>query len=190
MLTKIVVQIVGQCLVAGAAFYWLGLGVGSTTQVALNVLGGVLLLLAWAALDAYGLGRWRNVLWAIPAVLVLGLLLWKWSAAPLVALAWLAVLLPSAAQGRWMLFAKPRYLAMGFAILVLSSLPAIALLGWTPRVSGMAPELASFGLRTIFAAIFLFGGWAILLDFVRRQTAAPIAEQGLPPLAPAEPLHS
>jgi hypothetical protein len=183
MLTKIIVQIVGQCCVAALAFYWLGLGVGSTLDLALNALVALLLVFALALLDAYGAGNWRHVLWALPAVL-------------LVALLWLAFCLPTAARGQWTVYAKPRYLAMGLAILALSLLPAVALLGWTPKLEGLAIEMTSFLARTALAAIFVYGGWAVLLDFVRRETTllpgqatAPPSENPLPAHPPQQPAN-
>jgi hypothetical protein len=196
MLTKIIVQIVGQCCVAALAFYWLGLGVGSTLDLALNALVALLLVFALALLDAYGAGNWRHVLWALPAVLVMGLLWWGVKAALLVALLWLAFCLPTAARGQWTVYAKPRYLAMGLAILALSLLPAVALLGWTPKLEGLAIEMTSFLARTALAAIFVYGGWAVLLDFVRRETTllpgqatAPPSENPLPAHPPQQPAN-
>jgi hypothetical protein len=149
MRTRILIQILGHCLAAALA---------------------LVLLLAWAALDAYGLGNLRHTPWAIPAVLIMGLLFWKLSAGILVALALLIVLLPSAARAKWSFHATPRYLGMGIALLTLSILPAIALVNWVPKFEGLGIELTSFFFRWGLAAIMVFGGWAILLDFVRRET--------------------
>ncbi len=189
MLAKIAIQILGQLLVAAFAFYWLGLGVGSSLEVALNLLGGLLILFALAALDAYGLGNWRHALWALPAVLSLALLYWKTSAVIVLVLLWLIVLLPTAARARWSYHLHPRYLGMGTAILALSALPALALVFWVPNVEGLRIEIASAVLRYGLAAVFLYGGWALLLDFVRRETMTPKPENPFPAVTPHEPQH-
>ena len=80
MWIKILVQILGQLLVAALAYQWLSIGVGTTTQLAMNVAVALILILGWAALDAYGLGNWKHTLYAIPSVLIMGLLFWKLSA--------------------------------------------------------------------------------------------------------------
>ncbi len=170
MWLKILVQIAGQLLVAALAYQWLSIGVGTTTQLALNVIAALALILAWAALDAYGLGNWKHTLYAIPAVLIMGLLFWKLSAGIAVVLLLLVFLLPSAARARWSIHATPRYLGMGVALIALTALPALALINWVPKYEGLGVELTSFFLRWGLAAIITFGGWAILLDFVRKES--------------------
>lgn len=175
MKTKILVQILGQSLAAALAYQWLSLGVGTTGQVALNVALALLLVLLWAALDAYGLGNWKNAPYAIPAVLIMGLLFWKLSAAIVVILSLLIFLLPSAARGRWSFHATPRYLGMSVALIALTVAPALALVNWVPKLEGLGVELTSFALRWGLAAVIVFGGWAILLDFVRKESTTPAA---------------
>jgi hypothetical protein len=190
MLLKILIQIAGQCSVLALIYFWLGIGVGTVWQIALNAALAICIVLALAALDAYGLGNVRHTLWAIPAVLSVGLLYWKVPAAVVVILLWLVVLLPSAARARWSIHASPRYLGMGAAILAVGVLPAIAFLSWVPKFEGLGLELTSFILRAALAAVFFFGAWALLLDFVRRETLAPKTEDPLPSVPPQQPLHT
>ncbi len=170
MWIKILVQILGQLLVAALAYQWLSIGVGTTTQLAMNVAVALIIILGWAALDAYGLGNWKHTLYAIPSVLIMGLLFWKLSAGIAVILLLLIFLLPSAARAKWSIHATPRYLGMGVALIALTALPALALINWVPKYEGLGVELTSFFLRWGLAAVIVFGGWAILLDFVRKES--------------------
>lgn len=169
MWIKILVQIVGQLAVAALAYQWLFIGVGSTMQLSMNVAVALALVLAWSALDAYGLGNWKHTLYAIPSVLIMGLLFWKLSAGIVVILCLLIFLLPSAARAKWSIHATPRYIGMGVALIALTALPALALINWVPKYEGLGVELTSFFLRWGLAAVIVFGGWAVLLDFVRKE---------------------
>jgi hypothetical protein len=180
MWIKILVQIAGQLLVATLAYQWLSIGVGSAMQLGLNAAVALALVLGWAALDAYGLGNLKHTLYAIPAVLIMGLLFWKLSAGIVVVLLLLIVLLPSAARAKWSIHATPRYLGMGIALIALTALPALALINWVPKYEGLGVELSSFFLRWGLAAVIAFGGWAILLDFVRKESLPSAAEPSIP----------
>ncbi len=190
MVFKIGVQIVGQSLVAALAYGWLGIGVGSYAQIALNVGVGLVIVLALSWLDAFGLGRPKNWLWCVPAVLLLGLFFWKLSAALVVIPLWLMVIFPSAVAGRWRVYFELRYLASAVAILAMSFLPAVALVMWKPPVQGLGLEMASLGIRLGMAALFFYGGWGLLLDFAGRQTAPPEAQHPIATVAPEEGLHA
>lgn len=166
MLRKIGIQIAGQVAVAILVYYWLGIGVATKAQVALNAGLALVGILALAALDAFGLGNWKNWPWALPAVLLTGAIAYKTWAVFVVALLWLIILLPSAAARGIRVMTSLRYVGTGLAILTLSVVPAIALLLWTPLPESMYVQAFSFAGRVALAACFLFGGWGLLLHYV------------------------
>ena len=169
-------QFLGQALLGSIVWYWLNLGVGSTALVAANALIAILLLLGWSALDAYGLGAPRNWLRAIPAVALTPLMGLHVVAAILIPMLWILFLLPSAAAGRWKLNLAPAYIGVCVAILLAMTVLPAALLNWVPSVSGLSSQAISFGTRTVFAYTIFAGGWAALLQFIARSSAAePIA---------------
>ena len=167
-------QFVGQALLGAIAWYWLNLGVGSTALVAANALIAVLLLLAWSALDAYGLGVPRNWLWAIPAVALTPVMGLHVVAAIVIPLVWIIVLFPTAAAGKWKLNLAPVYIVVCLAILLAMTVLPAALLNWIPSLSGLTAQAISFGARSILAYTIFAGGWAALLQYIAQSQAAEL----------------
>ena len=162
------VQFVGQAVMGGLAWYWLGLGVGTGALVALNALIAVVLLLGWSLLDAYGLGRWRNWLWAVPAVASIPLMGLHVVAAIVIPFVWLIVLFPSAAAGKWRVQWAPGYLAVCLGIMLAMTVLPAALLNWIPGLSGLTGQALSFGGRALLAYVIFAAGWAMLLLYIGR----------------------
>ena len=163
---RFIVQFVGHGLLLGVAWYWLSLGVGSALQIALNVALAIVMLIGWSALDAYGLGNWRNWLWAVPAVALTPLLGYHFAAMLLIPLLWLLILFPTAAAGRWKLLAGPQYLLVSIGLLVAMTVIPAALLNWVPKFSGLNGQLGSFGGRTLLAYAIAVGSWTALLTHI------------------------
>ncbi len=172
------VQFVGQALMGGLAWYWLGLGVGTIALVGLNALIAVVLLLGWSLLDAYGLGKWRNWIWAVPTVASMPLMGLHVVAAIVIPFVWLIVLFPSAAAGKWRVQWGPGYLAICLAILLGMTVVPAALLNWIPGLSGLTGQALSFGGRALLAYAIFAAGWALLLMFIGRNVGIKEAEGG------------
>ncbi len=158
-----IVQFVSNGLLLGVAWYWLSLGVGSALQIGLNVVLAIVMLVGWSVLTAYGLGEWRNWMWALPAVALTPLLGYHFAAMLLIPLLWLLILLPTAAVGRWQLLARPQYLLVCIALLVAMTVIPAALLNWVPKISGLNGQLGSLGGRTLLAYAIAVGSWSVLL---------------------------
>ncbi len=168
LLRLLLVQLVGQGIMAVIGWYWFSLGVGTTGMVAAN---GLLLLVMWAGwsvLDAYGLGQVRNWTWALLAVALTPLMLLHVVAVMLVPILWLLVLLPSAAIGRWVVLLKPGYWAVSLAILLAMLVVPAALLNWVPGIDGLTGQAISFGARSLLAYTVFVGGWTLLLWHIGR----------------------
>lgn len=171
-LQRLAVQLGGHLVLGTLAWYWLGLGLGTTALVLAN--GGLLaaLVLSSSLLAAAGLGQLRQWRWCLPAVLLSPLLLWHWWATLAVLLLWVIVLLPTGAAGRWCLLFRPAYLARaGAALLAMISLPWL-LLNWIPAVTGLTLELASFGLRVGGAYLIAVTAWTLLLWHVSQSVTS------------------
>lgn len=171
LLKPIAVQFIGQAVLGALAYYWLTLGVATTAMVALNALLAVVLVLAWSALDAYGLAApaqwWR----AIPAVVLMPLMGVHVGLAILVPFLWLVLLFPSVAAGRWRVLLSPVYLAVSVGILLAITVLPAALLNWIPSLTGFRSQAVSFGLRSLLAYTIFAGGWAVLLQYIAGQTS-------------------
>lgn len=161
-----IVQFVSNGLLLGVAWYWLSLGVGSALQIGLNVALAMVMLVGWSVLTAYGLGKWRNWMWALPAVVLTPLLGYHFAAMLLIPLLWLLVLLPTAAVGRWKLLAGPQYLLVCIALLAAMTVIPAALLNWVPKFSGLNGQLGSFGGRALLAYAIAVGSWSALLTHI------------------------
>lgn len=157
------VQFVGQALLGGLAWYWLGLGVGTGSLVGLNALLALVMLLGWSLLDAYGLGNWRNWMWAVPVVMSMPLMGMHVVAAIVIPLVCLIVLLPSAAAGSWKVLLAPGYVGLCLGILLTMTVLPAALLNWIPGVHGLTGQALSFGGRALLAFVIFVGGWTMLL---------------------------
>jgi hypothetical protein len=167
-------QFVGQALLGAVAWYWLNLGVASTVMVAANALIAIVLLLAWSALDAYGLGVLRNWMWAVPAVALTPLMGFHVVAAIVIPLLWILVLFPSAAAGKWKVNLAPSYIGVCLGILLAMTVLPAALLNWIPSLSGLTAQAISFGARSILAYTIFAGGWAALLQYIAQSQAAEL----------------
>ena len=165
------VQFVGQALMGGLAWYWLGLGVGTGALVGWNLLLAVVLLLGWSLLAAYGLGRWRNWLWAVPAVASIPLMGLHVVAAIVIPFVWLILLFPSAAAGQWRVQWAPGYLALCLGIVLAMTVLPAALLNWIPGLSGLTGQALSFSGRMLLAYVIFVGGLAMLLLHIGRSVA-------------------
>ena len=161
-----IVQFVGHGLLLGVGWYWLSLGVGSALQIGLNVALAIVMLIGWSALDAYGLGNWRNWLWAVPAVALTPLFGFHFAAMLLIPLLWLLILFPTVAAGRWKLLAGPQYLLICIGLLVAMTVIPAALLNWVPKLSGLNGQLSSFGGRGLLAYTIAVGSWTALLTHI------------------------
>ena len=166
------VQFVGQALLGGLVWYWLGLGVGTGTLVGVNALIALVLLLGWSLLDAYGLGNWRNWIWAVPAVASMPLMGMHVVAAIVIPMVWLIVLFPSAAAGRWKVLLAPGYLGICVGILLAMTVLPAALLNWIPGMTGLTGQALSFGGRALLAYVIFVGGWAMLLLHIGRSVSS------------------
>jgi hypothetical protein len=168
----LLIQLMGQGVLAGLIWYWLGLGVGSLGLVAANGLIALLVVLGYSLLSAYGLGEIRHWYWALPAVLLTPWMASHVVLALLIPFALVIVLLPSAASGKPRVLVGASYLGLCLAILLGMMVVPMALLGWIPKLDGLGLQLTSFGLRTVLSFVIFAGGWAILLrhigDYAKR----------------------
>ncbi len=165
------VKFAGQALLATAAWYWLGLGVGTKWMVAANGALALGLVLAWSVLDAYGLGAVKNGMWAVPVVALTPLMGYHVGFAILVPVLWLVLLFPSAAAGKWKLMLGPGYLAVCAGILLVMAVVPVAVVNWIPNVDGLRMQMASFGLRGLFAYAVFVAAWTALLLYIGKHSA-------------------
>jgi hypothetical protein len=170
------VQLFGQAVLCGLAWYWLSLGVSTTLLVAANGLLALVLIAGWSLLDAFGLGTPKHWLRAVPAVALTPLMALHVGFAILIPFLWLIVLFPSVAAGKWKVLFAPGYVAVCAGILLVMTLIPAALLNWIPAVEGLTSQLASFGVRAALAFGVFAGGWAALLQYIGA-TANPVTYQ-------------
>lgn len=167
----IAIQFVGQAVLGGLAWYWLSLGVSTTLLVAANALFAVGLVIGWSVLDAVGLQAPRNLLRAVPAVVLTPLMGLHVGLAMVIPFLWIMVLFPSVVAGRWKVMVAPGYVAVCTGMLLVMTVIPVALLNWIPAVSGLTGQLASFGLRGLLAYSCFAGGWAMLLRYISLSVA-------------------
>jgi hypothetical protein len=170
---KLAILAVGYLAAGYAAWLWLGLNVATTVMVAVNGALAAALLLAFSALDAFGLGDVRKWLWAIPANALVPFMGYHFGLLLLIPLLWVLILFPSAALGKLKILAGPRYLVTCILFLAAAALIPYGLMNWVPAVSGLNMQLASFALRAGLAYIVFIAAWGTLLDFIGREARAP-----------------
>ncbi len=168
------VQVLGQALLAGLIWYWLGLGVATTALVAANAALALVVLAGFSALAAYCLEAPRRWWWLVPVVALPALGAVHVALVILVVFAWVIVLLPSVSAGKLKVNYAPGYVAVCLGILLLMVVLPIALINWVPAVGGFSSQAASLGLRAGLAFLLFAGGWASLLKFIGSSSRAEI----------------
>lgn len=166
------VQVLGQAVLAGLIWYWLGLGVASTALVAANAALALVVLVAFSWLAAYCLDAPQRWWWLVPVVALPAVGVLHVALVFVVVLGWVMVLLPSVSAGQWKVNYAPGYVAVCLGILLLMLVLPLALLNWVPAVSGFQSQAASLGLRAGLAFLLFAGGWASLLRFIGSSSRA------------------
>lgn len=170
-------QLAGQAALGGLLWYWLGLGLASPLLVAANGILLLLMVFGCSLLIAYGLGQWRNWMWAMPAALSISALFFDPIMAIVLPLFWIGVFLPSAAARRWRICLDPATWAWSCAWLLLAVVVPVGLWNWVPRLSGLGLELGSFLLRAGLGYAVWIGGWTMLLRQISGGTTVSQARQ-------------
>ncbi|MFN9300266.1 MAG: hypothetical protein ACK6DZ_21505 [Acidobacteriota bacterium] len=170
-------QLAGQAVLGGLLWYWLGLGLASPLLVAANGILLLLMVFGCSLLIAYGLGQWRNWMWAMPAALSISALFFDPIMAIVLPLVWIGVFMPSAAARRWRICLDPATWAWSCAWLLLAVVVPVGLWNWVPRLSGLGLELGSFLLRAGLGYAVWIGGWTMLLRQISGGTTVSQARQ-------------
>ncbi len=189
------IQFVGNAVAMLAAWWWLGLPDATLSQIALSVLAAIIIVGAYAWVQATLLsGQWKGALRRTPLValwlVALGAALWGESTALRSASQWLRdavyavtflLLIPVAARlasrgaALARVFRDRRYYgAFLLAMLAGVCLPD-RLLSWVPQVEGLRNEAISFGVRLLAAYTLAVTSWVALAAAVARiaRAAAP-----------------